>query len=227
VRLIFVPGFTQTARSWAPVLGRLVPGTDLVALDVPSTLGFAETAAALGEAGGQGDYVGYSMGGRLCLRLALDRPDLVRRLVLVSATPGIDAPAERAARRDADEGLACSIERDGADTFLRRWIAQPMFAALPAAAADLSERRRGHTVATLTHALRRLGQGAQEPLWERLEELEIPVTVVAGALDHKYVAIARRMADAIGPRARLRVIDDAGHAAHLERPDEFVHVLTS
>jgi 2-succinyl-6-hydroxy-2,4-cyclohexadiene-1-carboxylate synthase len=50
---------------------------------------------------------------------------------------------------------------------------------------------------------------------------------VAGELDHKYVAIGRRMAHAIGPRARLAVIDGAGHAAHLERPDEFVHVLTS
>jgi 2-succinyl-6-hydroxy-2,4-cyclohexadiene-1-carboxylate synthase len=225
--LIFVPGFTQTARSWAPVLDRLAPRTDLVALDVPSTLGFAETAAALGGAGGPGDYVGYSMGGRLCLRLALDRPDLVRRLVLLSATPGIDAPAERAARLDADERLASSIEHEGADAFLRRWVAQPMFASLPAAAAGLAERRRGHTVGTLTHALRRLGQGAQEPLWGRLAELEIPVTIMAGELDHKYVAIGRRMAHAIGPSARLAVIDGAGHAAHLERPDEFVHVLTS
>jgi 2-succinyl-6-hydroxy-2,4-cyclohexadiene-1-carboxylate synthase len=227
VTLIFVPGFTQTARSWAPVLDRLAPGTEFVALDVPSALGFAETAAALGEAGGPGDYVGYSMGGRLCLRLAIERPDLVRRLVLMSATPGIDDPAERAARRDADERLASSVERDGADAFLQRWITQPMFASLPVAAAGLAERRRGHSVATLTHALRRLGQGAQEPLWDRLVELELPVTVVAGSLDHKYVAIARRMAHAIGPRARLTVIDDAGHAAHLERPDEFVHVLTS
>ena len=102
------------------------------ALDVPPPTTFAATAHAIGAAGGKAIYVGYSMGGRLCLRLALDRPELVRALVLVSASPGIVNAAERAARVEADEVLADSVERDGVDTFLATWLAQPMFATVPA-----------------------------------------------------------------------------------------------
>jgi len=93
VPLVLVPGFTQTAASWDPVLAHLPPDLEVVAVDVPSGLGFVETAAAIGEREGRAGYAGYSMGGRLCLRFALDRPDLVRGLVLLSASPdGPGAP---------------------------------------------------------------------------------------------------------------------------------------
>src|SRR2546425_495440 len=92
-------------------LALAVPSAEM-AVDVPTGLGFVETAAAIGERAGRAVYAGYSMGGRLCLRLALDRPDLVRGLVLLSASPGIADDAERAARREADEELAQEIERD-------------------------------------------------------------------------------------------------------------------
>ena len=106
IDLVLVPGFTQTAASWDPALAHLPPDLEAMAVDVPTGLGFVETAAAIGEREGRAVYAGYSMGGRLCLRLALDRPDLVRGLVLLSASPGIAEDAERAARREADEELA-------------------------------------------------------------------------------------------------------------------------
>src|SRR5207244_5173075 len=115
---------------------------------------FERTAYGLGDLG-PARYVGYSMGGRLCLRLALDRPEVVQRLVLVSASPGIQDDGERAARRDADERLARQIERDGADVFLERWIAQPLFATLPR---RIARAHRIHDVAVLTHQPPRLGQ---------------------------------------------------------------------
>ena len=104
------------------------------------------------------------MGGRLCLRLALDRPDLVRGLMLVSASPGIADAAERAARVEADELLADSVERDGVDAFLDDWLAQPMFATVPPDAPGLADRRR-LTPEFLAACLRRLGAGAMEPMW--------------------------------------------------------------
>src|SRR6266540_22355 len=91
----------------------------------PPLVGFAKAAALLGEAGGAAAYLGYSLGGRLCLRLALDRPELVRALVLVGASPGIQDPAARAERRAADEALAAAVERDGVAAFLDRWPAGP------------------------------------------------------------------------------------------------------
>src|SRR5262249_58533233 len=114
-------GGGRVPRGWAPgSRGRGAAGggsgggfpadADAVPVDVPTGLGFVETAAAIGARGGRAVYAGYSMGGRLCLRLALDRPDLVRGLVLLSASPGISDDAERAARRQADEKLAREIE---------------------------------------------------------------------------------------------------------------------
>jgi 2-succinyl-6-hydroxy-2,4-cyclohexadiene-1-carboxylate synthase len=225
VRMVLVPGFTQTAASWDPVRAHLSSEIDAVAVDVPTGLGFAETAAAIGDAGGHAIYVGYSMGGRLCLRLALDWPDLVRSVVLLSTSPGIADDTERAARREADEKLALEIERDGMDAFLERWLRQPLFAPLPPDAAGLDARRAGNTVATLTHALRVLGAGAQEPLWDRLADLEPPFLPVAGTLDEKYVDIAFEMATRVGPDVHPVLIGGAGHAAHLENPEGFASVL--
>ena len=110
--------------------------------------------------------------------------------------------------------LQRSIERDGVDAFLERWLAQPMFATL--ADPGLDDRRR-NDAAGLASSLRLAGTGTQRPLWDRLPALTMPVLVVAGALDAKFVAIAERMADAI-PDATLAVLDGAGHTAHLERP---------
>jgi 2-succinyl-6-hydroxy-2,4-cyclohexadiene-1-carboxylate synthase len=225
VALVLVPGFTQTAASWDPVVAHLPPDLEATAVDVPTRLGFVETAAAIGEQHGRAVYCGYSMGGRLCLRLALDRPDLARGLVVLSASPGIADASERTARRDADEKLAQEVERDGVDAFLERWLRQPLFATLPSDAAGLDARRAGNTVATLTHALRALGQGAQEPLWERLGDLKPPFVPAAGVLDEKYVDIAFEMAARVGPDVHPVLIGGAGHAAHLENPEAVAALL--
>lgn len=224
--MVFVPGFTQTARSWDHVVERLPADVEPNALDIPAGADFVTTARTLGDAGGLGTYVGYSMGGRLCLRLALDRPQLVERLVLVSASPGIADPEEHAARQVSDEHLACEIERDGVDAFLLRWLAQPLFATLSVEDADLEDRAT-HSAAALAATLRTFGTGTQEPMWHRLAELQMPVDLVVGVLDSKFAGIARQMAPIIGTNARVLEIEDAGHAVHLERPDAFVHALTS
>jgi 2-succinyl-6-hydroxy-2,4-cyclohexadiene-1-carboxylate synthase len=151
------------------------------------------------------------------------RPEVVRRLVLVSATAGIEDPGERAARRHEDEELAAAIERDGLDDFLDRWLALPLFATLPRDAAGVEDRRR-NTAEGLATSLRLTGTGTQESLWDRLGELAMPVLLVAGALDTRFVAIAERMARLI-PGSSLEVVADAGHSVHLERPDAFTDAL--
>jgi 2-succinyl-6-hydroxy-2,4-cyclohexadiene-1-carboxylate synthase len=219
-----VHGFTQTASSWSIVEPFLRGGSlEPAALEVPHGLGFAATASALGDAGGRAAYVGYSMGGRLCLQLALDRPELVEKLVLVSASPGIADEAERTARRAADESLAQEIERDGVAAFVERWIAQPMFAQLPPDAAGIEQRVAANSVGRLTHQLRALGQGAQPSNWQRLHEVTAPTELFAGDADAKYVAIAGRMAPPL--RASVRVLP-GDHACHLE-PNGFPHLLAS
>jgi 2-succinyl-6-hydroxy-2,4-cyclohexadiene-1-carboxylate synthase len=227
-RVVLVHGFTQTGRSWAPITERLAAEFEVVAVDAPghggSTrvhAGLDASADLLAEAGGAASYVGYSMGGRLCLHLALSRPELVDRLVLVSTTAGIEDERERAERRHADDALATTIEQHGVDAFLDRWVAQPLFASL--ADPGLDDRRRNDATG-LASSLRNAGTGTQEPLWDRLPSLAMPVLVVAGALDTKFVALAARMAGLI-PDATVAVVEGAGHTVHLERTDEFVELL--
>ena len=227
MRVRLVHGFTQTIRSWDAVEARLPRDWDVQALEVPDGLDFIATAAALGLRGGEGAWVGYSMGGRLALRLALDRPATVQQLVLVSATPGFDRAGEREARLASDERLASDVERDGVRKFLERWLAQPLFETVPPEATQLDIRTRGNTVHRLAHQLRALGQGVQEPLWDRLGELSMPVLVLTGAYDRKYVEIGERMVAAIGANAAQVTLPHAGHATHLERPAEVADTISS
>jgi 2-succinyl-6-hydroxy-2,4-cyclohexadiene-1-carboxylate synthase len=230
-RVVLAHGFTQTLASLAPLAGRLRRRWQVVRADLPGHGGSGAlradlpgAAALLGAAGGPAAYAGYSLGGRVCLRLALDRPDLVRALALIGASPGFQDAAERAARRAADETLARDLERDGVAAFLDRWLAGPLFATLPAERAGRAE-RLGNSAPGLAAALRLLGTGAQEPLWTRLPELAMPVLLVAGELDAKFAALAGRMAAAIGPNARVALVPGAGHAAHLERPEAAAALL--
>ena len=231
---VFVDGFTQTGGAWrvaAPFeLERRsfvsAPGGVMTFEDAAFNLGWSTDFLELERRLQRTDYVGYSQGGRLCLQLALDRPEVVHRLVLVSASPGIADDDERATRRAADERLAQEIEREGVDAFLERWLAQPLFATLPRERSGIDERRARNTVERLTYQLRMLGQGVQPSNWDRLGELQMPVLLIAGELDTKYVDIAQRMAEHVAD-ARVEVIPGAGHACHLEQPEHVAHLLAT
>lgn len=228
---MLVHGFTQTGASWHRIAADLGRDHEVVALDAPGhgaatavRTGLVYGALHLGRAGGRATYVGYSMGGRLALHLALARPDLVERLVLVGATAGIEDPAARAARHDADEALAADLERDGVDAFLARWLAQPLFAGLPHDPVERAARATNSTEG-LAAALRGMGTGTQAPLWHRLGELTMPTLVLAGERDEKFAGLAARLGEAIGPSATVALVPDAGHAAHLERPEAFTSIV--
>ena len=219
-----VHGFTQTKECWGRFADDLAVDHDLLLLDAP---GHGESAAVtadlpagaelLAVAGGPGTYLGYSMGGRFALHVALAHPELVDHLILISATGGIDDAAERELRRTSDNALADRIEDIGVDAFVDEWLAQPMFASLGAEASAVEERRT-NTAGGLASSLRLAGTGTQAPLWSRLHELDMPVLVIAGADDAKFAAIADRLAEAIGSNAHVVIIDRVGHSAPLEDP---------
>jgi 2-succinyl-6-hydroxy-2,4-cyclohexadiene-1-carboxylate synthase len=230
-RVVLIHGFTQTGRSWRAAAADLAADHEVVLVDAPGHGGSAAVdadlwrgAEAIADAAGAGVYVGYSMGARFGLFAALARPATVEALVLLGVNPGIEGSAERAARRRSDDDLAAAIERDGVDAFLDRWLAQPLFASLPPDAADVEDRRR-NTAAGVASSLRHAGTGVQEPVWDRVGTIEVPVLVVAGERDAKFRALGERLTAAIGANASFAVVADAGHAAHLEQPGAFLAIL--
>jgi len=231
--LILLHGFTQTSRSWDPILPHLSGARSVIRVDLPghglSTHADADlisTAALVVETCGRGTVVGYSMGGRIALHIGLDHAEFVDRLILIGATPGIVDADERHERRRQDEFLAARIERDGVPAFLEDWLANPLFAGLPKSPADLDDRLR-NTSAGLAASLRRCGTGTQTPLWSRLASLPMPVAVIAGARDDKFAEIGRDMVAAIGDGATLHLVEGAGHSAHLEQPTAVAAIIDS
>jgi 2-succinyl-6-hydroxy-2,4-cyclohexadiene-1-carboxylate synthase len=237
--VVFVHGFTQTGRSWWRVVADLVAHYEVATVDLPDhgasferhPSDLVDAAAMLAATIGRATYVGYSLGGRLCLTLALERPELVERLVLVGATAGIADDAERAARRRADEALAERLDPAdsgkglGLEQFLDEWLAGPLFAHLSPAEADRASRRT-NTSAGLARSLRTVGTGTQTPSYARLGELQMPVLVVAGEKDLKFAASAHEMAAGIGPNASVAIVPGASHAVPFEAPARFLSTLS-
>jgi len=230
-RLVLVHGFTQTSACWGPVAGALAQDHTVVRVDAPGHGRSADVMAGLrggarliADQGGRAAYLGYSMGARYCLHLALSNPELVDSLVLLGGTAGIEDPGERATRVEADERLAAQIEAHGVDAFLEAWMQNPLFAGLTPEQAMLDIRRR-NTAEGLAMSLRHAGSGMQDPLWHKLHRLEMPVLVLAGERDDKFIELGRRMASLIGANARFEVVHGAGHAAHLEQPEAFLAAL--
>ena len=237
--LLLIHGFTGRGTSWAghaaafarsfrvivvdlPGHGRTATG-DAGRMTVERTAG--DLAAILRRLGAApADVVGYSLGARIALRLAIDHPDVVRRLVLESPSAGIADPVARAERRAADEAVAARIERHGIPAFVAEWEAQPIFATQAALPASRAERIRAIRLANrpdgLAASLRGSGQGTMEPLVGRLGEFRAPTLVIAGALDDRARPRAESVAAGI-PGARLAIIDGSGHTPHDERPARF------
>ncbi|MEX1297339.1 MAG: 2-succinyl-6-hydroxy-2,4-cyclohexadiene-1-carboxylate synthase [Candidatus Limnocylindrales bacterium] len=241
--MLLLHGFTGTARMWSNQIEAWSASHRVIA---PDLLGHGGSAApsdpAVYALERQADsladllvlleatpaiVVGYSMGARLALVLALEHPASVARLILESPSAGIVDDRDRAARREADEQLAEVVERDGVDAFIARWEALPIFASHAELPADVRahqrvERRR-HTPAGLAASLRGAGQGAMSPLHERLSMVVAPSLVLGGALDPTGLARARAVAERLS-NARLEVIAGAGHTPHIEAPDAFLRI---
>lgn len=191
-------------------------GLERIAADLATLLRALDAAPAA--------VLGYSMGARVALRLALDQPRVVERLVLESPSAGIADAVERARRRARDEALARLLEGEGTVAFVDAWQAQPLFASQaalgPSVRANLRRRRLANRPAGLAASLRGAGQGTMEPLHDRLGEIRVPTLIIAGRLDPTGLKRASEIAAAI-PAARLAIVDQAGHAPHLERPAPF------
>ncbi len=233
--VVLLHGFSGTHRAWDGVVARLDPERYLpLALDLPGHGAAADAehpitfpgCVANVLAAGPERFVlcGYSQGGRIALHVALAAPERVSRLVLVSTSAGIEDATERAGRRRSDHLLADELESTPFDDFIERWRAQLLFVGEPPDASRLArEDQRRNRPGALAAALRGIGAGEMEPLWDRLAELQMPVIVLVGARDEKYRALGQRMAELL-PIAQL-VVAPGGHGLPLENPEAVAQAI--
>jgi 2-succinyl-6-hydroxy-2,4-cyclohexadiene-1-carboxylate synthase len=239
-RLVLVHGFTQTGASFRHLVPLIGDGRSVCTIDLPghgrsaaiAADSLEDTAALLAQSAGRATYLGYSLGGRVCLTLALEHPAVVERLILLGAHPGIAGAEDRAARIAADEALAERLvpsngeEGEPLEAFLETWLSGPLFAHLTEDQRDLAARFE-NTPAGLAASLRATGTGTQRPSLERLHTLTMPVLLVAGANDARFSDLTAEMADAIGENASVAIVPGAGHAAHTEEPEAFAEVVNA
>jgi 2-succinyl-6-hydroxy-2,4-cyclohexadiene-1-carboxylate synthase len=233
--VVLLHGFSGTHRAWDGVIAALDRERYRpLALDLPGHGEAADSGRPITFAGCVAHVLarsperfalcGYSLGGRVALHVALAAPERVSRLVLVSCSAGIADDAERATRRDSDGALAQELERIPFEEFIERWRMQPLFAAEPPEVRELAradqQRNRPEALAAV---LRGIGTGEMQPLWERLGELTMPVTVVVGERDERFRALGGRMVEQL-PDGEL-VIVAGGHGLVLENPRALAGVL--
>jgi 2-succinyl-6-hydroxy-2,4-cyclohexadiene-1-carboxylate synthase len=236
-RLVLIHGFTQNIGCWTPFSdGLALHGRRVVTVDLPGHGGSSEVRSDLWQTGdlvadrcGPAVYLGYSLGGRVLLHLAIAHPESTRAVILIGATAGIEDPADRAKRVRADEVLAKRLDACGGDPrafagFIDDWLAGPLFAHLAKDKAHIGQRLANDPVA-LASSLRLCGTGMQDPLWDRLCDIAVPVLVLAGEYDERFTAIGRRVASSIGDNARFEIVEGAGHTCHLEQPDKTLEIV--
>jgi 2-succinyl-6-hydroxy-2,4-cyclohexadiene-1-carboxylate synthase len=244
--LVLLHGFTGSVRSWDEVRPALAECATIISIDV---IGHGRSAApqdpqrysleaATHDLGAlleslklnAVDMLGYSMGGRVALHFAVHRPEGVRKLILESASPGIEDDIERQNRVASDAALAERIVRSGIPDFVAEWERVPLLAP----AAHVSEKVRArHTTLRLenralglANSLRGMGAGQQTPLWSQLQALKKRVLLIVGEQDARYRHIAERMLPLL-PAGEVAVVPNAGHTVHVDQPPAFVRLIRS
>lgn len=241
--LVLFHGFTGSAKGWASIAAQF-PEYRVVAFDM---IGHGESDApddvALYEMPVQIELLaaafealklskvhllGYSMGGRIALSFACAYPQYVCSLTLESATAGLVDATERKARQDSDAKLAAKLEQEGLEAFIDFWERIPLFeshASLPEAVQKvMREERMSQRAQGLANSLCGIGTGKMPAVWHLLSSLQMPVHLLAGEQDEKFIHLNKKMAEHI-QNVYFSTISDAGHTIHVENPAQFVKIV--
>ena len=244
--LLLLHGFSGACATWHPVANALADRWRVIMLDslghgqsdAPPSVEAYRMAAVAADildlldqlAIRRTHLLGYSMGGRLALYVALRYPERLRSLILESASPGLADETERAERRRRDQALAQFIEAEGIPAFVDYWERLPLWASQSKLPADIltaqRQQRLRNSALGLANSLRGLGTGAQPNLWPELLALQLPALLLASKADPKFHRINEAMAARM-PRAQLRLIPAAGHNTHLENAPAFCRAVSS
>ena len=228
--LTFIHGFMGHPSDWDEVRAAL-PEFETKALEIRSAADWRSSVDRLsGSIPDQSVVVGYSMGARLALGIALDSPQRCVGLVFVSGNPGLETAAAHEQRWEADQNVAKQLEQldsESLEPFLERWYQANVFASLPQGIRrDQIARKRKLFSPDWPKILRTHSVSRQPDYWSRLKQLSIPTAVVAGELDEKYREIAVRFEGEVrSGQVSKTIVPNCGHIVHREQPAALVRVI--
>jgi 2-succinyl-6-hydroxy-2,4-cyclohexadiene-1-carboxylate synthase len=145
-------------------------------------------------------------------------------IIIESAHCGIEDDAERKQRTAADEQRAAEIEA-GFEGFISRWLDLPLFEHTPDDQKKLyRELMMKQDPGLMALSLRGFGAGVMPPVCEELHQLHLPLYLVSGQLDDKYVSVMTRMSGLCND-CELQIVEGAGHRVHADRPGKLTEIL--
>lgn len=235
--VVLLHGFTGSTATWKDLAESLAVAYQVIRIDLPGhgrtkTPGGRSMDACIRDLKGLLEsigvdcfhLVGYSMGGRTALSFAANYPEMVETLVLESASPGLEDAEARRQRIIQDEKLAARIEQEGIPAFVDFWQDIPLFHTqkklFPKRQEEIRRERLSQSPEGLAQSLRKVGTGSQPPMWSSLSRLDMPVLLLVGELDGKFVEINKKMQNEL-KTGKLIICEDAGHAIHVEKPELF------
>ncbi|CAI9394660.1 2-succinyl-6-hydroxy-2,4-cyclohexadiene-1-carboxylate synthase [Niallia sp. Sow4_A1] len=238
--LLLLHGFTGDSGTWFPFIPLWKKSYKVIAVDI---IGHGKTDSpeeaekyamkeSVAHIKAVIDYLrlapvhilGYSMGGRLALAYCSEYPETVKKLILESASPGLQTELERKQRRIQDEKLGDSILEQGIIHFVNKWEKIPLFKSQerldPTIKRAIRNQRLANNPIGLANSLKGMGTGAQSSYWSRISRLSIDTLLITGELDRKFYQIAEEMVKK-NKNIRHLNVNNAGHAIHVEKPEIF------
>nr|WP_184526224.1 2-succinyl-6-hydroxy-2,4-cyclohexadiene-1-carboxylate synthase [Bacillus benzoevorans] len=243
--LILLHGFTGDCSTWEPFYQEWSGHSRLIAIDIighgksdsPEQIERYDMLSVTNDIKKileqqlhieKADLLGYSMGGRLALSFAILFPQMVRKLILESSSPGLESETERENRRKQDEKLGLFILEQGMEKFVDYWENISLFATQKKLPSPKQERVRKQRLKNsdigLHNSLTGMGTGAQPSWWQQLHKIEAETLLVTGSLDEKFCLIAKKMMKKI-KQCKWLEVDGSGHAIHVENPDKFGTIM--
>ncbi|KAJ1279712.1 hypothetical protein BS78_04G176000 [Paspalum vaginatum] len=261
--VLLLHGFLGTSEDWVPMMKALSPSARVIAVDLPghgesqilqrhvkNSEEFTVTVQLVADllsklmcrvTDGDVVVVGYSMGARIALHMALNEVHKICGVVTISGSPGLRDEASRRCRIATDKSRAQFLMSCGLECFLQTWYSGKLWASLrehPKFDSLLRTRSKHKNVKALAKVLADISVGRQKSLWGDLKHLKMPLLIVAGEKDTKFKDISQAMRNEIMNHAEcgsdgrngkelceMIIIPDSGHAVHFENPLPLVRAV--
>ncbi len=244
--LFCIHGFAGSKSEWTFPFPFALADFDIVSIDLPgfgesdvpdnsnyySALFFNELLVEIIDSFKyENNYLlGYSMGGRYVLSFLCNFQSKLSGAIIESSSPGITNQQEREKKILSDKLICGLIQEGGVEAFTDFWLAQSLFRTQQLLPSRMIEWIRNEKLKCsakgLVHSLSEFGSGVMPSLWENIQNIKIPVMLIAGSEDKRYCTIQEKM-NAIIPAAQTQIIESAGHNTHIEKPEQFANLVVS